>query len=182
MPTNNEQSPRIEPTSLSGRPRESEDPALGGSHNQKKEPDSRLRGNDRRMWLALVAALLIFPGASVVRAEPYPNRPIRIVVPTQAGAAQDILARLMQPYLEKSLGQPVIVENRSGASTMIGTDAVAKAAPDGHTLLIVPTTFTVNAALNTKLAFDLEHDFEPITVLVKNPLLFATNAKVPASR
>ena len=180
MPTNNEQSPRIEPTSLSGRPRESEDPALGGSHNQKKEPDSRLRGNDRRMWLALVAALLIFPGASVVRAEPYPNRPIRIVVPTQAGAAQDILARLMQPYLEKSLGQPVIVENRSGASTMIGTDAVAKAAPDGHTLLIVPTTFTVNAALNTKLAFDLEHDFEPITVLVKNPLLFATNAKVPA--
>ena len=63
---------------------------------------------------------------------------------------------------------------------MIGTDAVAKAAPDGYSLLIVPTTFTVNAALNTKLAFDLERDFEPITVLVKNPLLFAVNAKVPA--
>jgi tripartite-type tricarboxylate transporter receptor subunit TctC len=102
------------------------------------------------------------------------------VVPTQAGAAQDILARLLQPHLEKALGQPVIVENRSGASTMIGTEAVAKAAPDGHTLLIVPTTFTVNAALNTKLTFDLERDFEPITVLVKNPLLFAVNAKVPA--
>ena len=114
------------------------------------------------------------------RPEPYPSRPIRIVVPTQAGAAQDILARLLQPHLEKALGQPVIVENRSGASTMIGTEAVAKAAPDGHTLLIVPTTFTVNAALNTKLTFDLERDFEPITVLVKNPLLFAVNAKVPA--
>ena len=112
--------------------------------------------------------------------EPYPNRPIRIVVPTQAGAAQDILARLMQPHLEKALGQPVIVENRSGASTMIGTEAVAKAPPDGHTLLIVPTTFTVNAALNSKLNFDLERDFEPIAVLVKNPLLFAVNAKVPA--
>jgi tripartite-type tricarboxylate transporter receptor subunit TctC len=119
-------------------------------------------------------------GAAEVRADDYPSRPIRIVVPTQAGAAQDILARLLQPYLERSLGQPVIVENRSGASTMIGTDAVAKATPDGYTLLIVPTTFTVNAALNAKLSFDLQRDFEPITLLVKNPLLFAVNSKVPA--
>ena len=119
--------------------------------------------------------------AACPQAEPYPNHAINIVVPeTQAGAAQDILARMMQPYLEKILGNPVIVENRSGASTMIGTEAVAKAAPDGNTLLIVPTTFTVNAALNNKLAFDLERDFEPITVLVKNPLLFAINAKVAA--
>ena len=138
------------------------------------------------MWLVL---RLVFATASLFicgtisaqsQAEPYPNRPIRIVVPTQAGAAQDILARLLQPHLEKALGQPIIVENRSGASTMIGTEAVAKATPDGHTLLIVPTTFTVNAALNAKLSFDLERDFEPITVLVKNPLLFAVNAKVPA--
>ena len=125
-------------------------------------------------------ALLVLAGAADGWADNYPSRPIRIVVPTQAGAAQDIMARLLQPYLEKALGQPIIVENRSGASTMIGTDAVAKAAPDGYTLLIVPTTFTVNAALNTKLTFDLERDFEPITVLVKNPLLFAVNAKVPA--
>ena len=94
-------------------------------------------------------ALLMPTGGSA--ADNYPSRPIRIVVPTQAGAAQDIMARLLQPYLERSLGQPIIVENRSGASTMIGTDAVAKAAPDGYTLLIVPTTFTVNAALNPKL-------------------------------
>jgi tripartite-type tricarboxylate transporter receptor subunit TctC len=125
-------------------------------------------------------ALLMLAGAADSWADTYPSRPIRMVVPTQAGAAQDIMARLLQPYLERSLGQPIIVENRSGASTMIGTDAVAKAAPDGYTLLIVPTTFTVNAALNTKLTFDLERDFEPITVLVKNPLLFAVNAKVPA--
>ena len=125
-------------------------------------------------------AVLMLAGASDGWADNYPSRPIRMVVPTQAGAAQDIMARLLQPYLEKSLGQPIIVDNRSGASTMIGTEAVAKAAPDGYTLLIVPTTFTVNAALNTKLAFDLERDFEPITVLVKNPLLFAVNAKVPA--
>jgi len=129
---------------------------------------------------SLLVALVALAGASAAVAQSYPSRPIRIVVPTQAGAAQDTLARLLQPYLEKSLGQPIIVENRSGASTMIGTDTVAKAAPDGYTLLIVPTTFTVNAALNTRLAFDLERDFAPITVLVKNPLLFAVNAKVPA--
>jgi tripartite-type tricarboxylate transporter receptor subunit TctC len=132
-----------------------------------------------RLFACSVISLLLVNSVSA-QSEPYPNRPVRIVVPTQAGAAQDILARLMQPHLEKALGQPVIVENRSGASTMIGTEAVAKAPPDGHTLLIVPTTFTVNAALNSKLNFDLERDFEPIAVLVKNPLLFAVNAKVPA--
>jgi tripartite-type tricarboxylate transporter receptor subunit TctC len=132
--------------------------------------------------LTSVAAVVVVTLANVAGgvADTYPSRPIRIVVPTQPGAAQDILARLLQPYLEKSLGQPIIVENRSGASTMIGTDAVAKAAPDGYSLLIVPTTFTVNAALNSKLAFDLERDFAPIAVLVKNPLIFAVNAKVPA--
>jgi len=130
-------------------------------------------------WL-IAAALVVAAADTAARADTYPSRPIRIVVPTQAGAAQDIIARLLQPYLEKSLGQPVIVENRSGASTMIGTDAVAKAAPDGYSLLIVPTTFTVNAALNAKLSFDLARDFEPITVLVKNPLFFAVNSRVPA--
>jgi tripartite-type tricarboxylate transporter receptor subunit TctC len=132
-------------------------------------------------WCArLIGLALCALGVAESFADNYPSRPIRIVVPTQAGAAQDIIARLLQAHLEKSLGQPIIVENRSGASTMIGTDAVAKAAPDGYSLLIVPTTFTVNAALNTKLAFDLERDLEPITVLVKNPLIFAVNAKVPA--
>ena len=129
-----------------------------------------------------IAAISLAVLATVpVQADTFPSRPIRLIVPTQAGAAQDIIARLLQPYLERSLGQPVVVENRSGASTMIGTDAVAKAPPDGYTWLIVPTTFTVNAALNAKLSFDPERDFEPVTVLVKNPLLFAVNAKVPAT-
>jgi tripartite-type tricarboxylate transporter receptor subunit TctC len=141
--------------------------------------NSTFRFGGLQGWL--IAAALLAPVAdTAARADTYPSRPIRIVVPTQAGAAQDIMARLLQPYLEKSLGQPVIVENRSGASTMIGSDAVAKAAPDGYSLLIVPTTFTVNAALNAKLSFDLERDFEPITVLVKNPLFFAVNSRVRA--
>ena len=84
-------------------------------------------------------------GSAGAWAENYPSRPIRIVVPTQAGAAQDIIARLLHPYLERALGQPIIVENRSGASTMIGTDAVAKAAPDGYTLLTVNVVGTINS-------------------------------------
>ena len=128
----------------------------------------------------MAAVLMTLSGGLSGWAQDYPNRPIRLIVPTQPGAAQDIIARLLQPYLEKSLGAPLIIDNRSGASTMIGTDAVAKAPPDGYTLLIVPTTFTVNAALNEKLPFDPERDFEPITILVKNPLLFSVNAQIPA--
>ncbi|MBX9840454.1 MAG: tripartite tricarboxylate transporter substrate binding protein [Xanthobacteraceae bacterium] len=134
-----------------------------------------------RVRCGIAAVLFAVCAAVPAQADTFPSRPIRLIVPTQAGAAQDVIARLLQPYLEKSLGRPVVVENRSGASTMIGTDAVAKAQPDGYTWLIVPTTFTVNAALNAKLSFDPERDFEPVTVLVKNPLLFSVNAKVPAT-
>jgi tripartite-type tricarboxylate transporter receptor subunit TctC len=101
-------------------------------------------------------------------------------VPTAAGSSLDVIARLLQPYLERSLKQAIVIDNRAGASTMIGTDAVAKSAPDGYTLLIVPRTFTVNAALNANLPFNPEKDFEPVTLLVKNPLWFVINAKVPA--
>jgi len=139
-----------------------------------------LRQRKRAQVLGLAAALCMLSGPAATAADDYPSRPIRMIVPTQAGSSMDIIVRLLQPYLEKSLGQPLIVDNRSGASTMIGTDAAAKAEPDGYTLLIVPTTFTVNAALNSKLPYDPVRDFEPIAVLVKNPLLFSVNAKVPA--
>jgi tripartite-type tricarboxylate transporter receptor subunit TctC len=129
---------------------------------------------------ALAVLLLLAGSAGQSLGDSYPSRPIRIIVPTAAGSSPDILARLLQPYLERSLKQPIVVDNRAGASTMIGTDAAAKAAPDGYTLLIVNTTFTVNGALNTSMSFDPEKDLEPIALLVKNPLLFASNAKVPA--
>ncbi len=129
---------------------------------------------------AMVAALLCGVGATRCIAEDYPSRPLRVIVPTAAGSYPDTITRLLQPYLEKGLKQPLIIENRAGASTAIGTDAVAKAAPDGYTLLVVPTTFTVNAALNSKLPFDVDRDFAPIAELVTNPLMFVVNAKVPA--
>jgi tripartite-type tricarboxylate transporter receptor subunit TctC len=134
-------------------------------------------------WVRMVGfaiALLLGAGAGRGVAEDFPSRALRVIVPTAAGSYPDIVVRLLQPYLERNLKQPLIIENRAGASTMIGTDTVAKAAPDGHTLLIVPTTFTVNVALNPKLPFDIDRDFEPVAILVKNPLMFVINAKVPA--
>src|ERR1041385_1179132 len=89
--------------------------------------------------LSLAASMLAAPA----RSQPYPPGPIRIVVPFAAGGINDTAARLIQPYLEKALGQTVIVDNRPAASGIVGTDAVAKAAPDGHTLLMVASSFRV---------------------------------------
>src|SRR5215510_5634165 len=143
--------------------------------------ESRRFRMQRRAFICSALALAGWAAAATPAvADNYPNRPIRFVVPVAAGSGVDIVARLIQPHVEKFLGQPVIVENRSGASLMIGADAVAKAAPDGHTLLIVTSTFTVNVATQTKLPHDVQRDFEPVTTLVKNPLMLSMNARLPA--
>jgi len=92
-----------------------------------------------------------------------------------------VVARLIAPYLEGSLGQPFIVDTRPAASGIVGTDATAKAAPDGHTLLMVASSFTVVPATHPKLPYDSERDLEPIGMVAKNPLLFVVNPKVPAT-
>src|SRR5262245_63866585 len=102
----------------------------------------------------VVAILVALCGVSVASAQSYPDRPIRLIVPFAAGGANDTIARLIQPHLERALGQPVIVDNRPAASGMVGADAVAKAAPDGYTLLMAFTTHTVNVAVNPKLPYD----------------------------
>ncbi len=101
-------------------------------------------------------------------------------MPFAAGGANDIVARLIQPDLEKALGQPVIIENKPAASGTVGTDQVAKAAPDGYSLLMAFTTHTVNAAVTAKLPYDTERDLAPIVLIGKSPLLFIVNPKVPA--
>jgi tripartite-type tricarboxylate transporter receptor subunit TctC len=118
------------------------------------------------------------PGA---HAEAYPDRPVRLIVPFAAGGLNDVVARLIAPYLERSLGQPFIVDNRPAASGIVGTDATAKAAPDGHTLLMVASSFTVVPATHPKLPYDSERDLAPIGMVAKNPLLFVVNPKVPAT-
>src|SRR5437879_2523421 len=128
---------------------------------------------------AIAAASAVF-GATAANAQTYPDRPIRLIVPFPAGGLNDGVARVLQPSLEKSLGQPVIIDNRPAASGIVGTDAVAKAPPDGYTLLMVASSHTVVPATNSKLPYDAERDFAPIAMVGKNPLLLVVNAKVAA--
>jgi tripartite-type tricarboxylate transporter receptor subunit TctC len=130
-----------------------------------------------RMAMVGLIGLIAAGGA---RAQDYPNRPIRLIVPFAAGGANDIVARLIQPNLEKALGQPIIIDNKPAASGTVGTDMVAKAAPDGLTLLMAFTTHTVNPAISGKLPYDTEKDLAPVILVGKSPLLFIVNEKVPA--
>ena len=107
--------------------------------------------------------------------------PVRIIVPFSAGGLNDNVARVIQPSLQEELGQPVIIENRTGASGIVGTDAVAKAAPDGYTLLVVASSHTVSPATNAKLPYNTERDFAPISLLVRDPLLFVVGNSVHAN-
>jgi tripartite-type tricarboxylate transporter receptor subunit TctC len=128
--------------------------------------------------IALLAAIAI--GAPSAHAQSYPDRPIRLVVPFAAGGLIDVAARLVAPHLEKSLGQPVIIDNRPAAAGMVGTDQVAKAQPDGHTLLMVASSFTVIPATRSKVPYDAARDLAPILVVAKSSMLFLINPKVPA--
>jgi tripartite-type tricarboxylate transporter receptor subunit TctC len=97
------------------------------------------------------------------RADNYPSRPIRVIVPFAAGGTIDIAARITAEPLSQQLGQPIVVDNRPGANGVIGTEVVAKAAPDGHTLLEVTGSFVVNAIVHRKLPYDVVRDFAPVT-------------------
>jgi len=111
----------------------------------------------------------------------YPNQQIRIVCPFPAGGGTDLTSRLLGEQLHKLLGQPVVVDNRTGASGMIGTGAVAKGAPaDGYTLLVASGEIAVNPHLYPKMAYDWDKDLQPITLLVKVPNVLAVNMDVPA--
>jgi len=115
-----------------------------------------------------------------VSAADYPDHSIRLVVPFAAGGANDIIARLIQPALQQALGQSIVIDNRPAASGTVGTEAVARAQPDGYTLLMAFTTHTVNPAINAKLPYDTERDLAPIVLVGKSPLIFSVNEKLPA--
>ncbi len=129
----------------------------------------------------LATALLLVLAPLSSRAQDYPSRPIRLIVPFAAGGLNDVVARLVAPHLERSLGQPVIVDNRPAASGIVGTDATAKAQPDGYTLLMVASSFAIIPATHAKLPYDAERDLAPIVMVAKNSLLFLVNPKVPAA-
>ncbi len=108
----------------------------------------------------------------------YPNRPIRIVVPQSPGASTDLTARLIGQRLNEAFKQTVVVDNRPGAGTVSGTEIVARAAPDGHTLLVVASSLTINPSLYKKLPYDPVKDFTPVTQLSRFPNLVAAHPSV----
>ncbi len=113
-------------------------------------------------------------------AQTYPVKPVRLVVPFAAGGSTDIIARLLAQKLNEAWGQPVLVDNRAGGSTVIGTELVAKAPPDGHTLLVTPAPFTIVPSLMQKLPYDPQKDFEPVTLINTTPLVVVVHPGVPA--
>jgi tripartite-type tricarboxylate transporter receptor subunit TctC len=129
---------------------------------------------------ALLACLMVAIAPAALAQSDYPNRPIRLIVTVPPGGAADFIARLVGGKLAESLGQPVLVENRGGAGGTIATDAVAKAPPDGYTLLQNSiTTHGVGPLLYSKLPYDPVKDFAPISGLALLPLIMAVNADLP---
>ncbi|PZP43607.1 MAG: Twin-arginine translocation pathway signal [Azospirillum brasilense] len=132
----------------------------------------------RRGLAALAVLPLLVRGAS---AQPrQPDGPVTVVVPYTAGTGPDILARLAGPWLQGRLGQPVVVDNRAGASGLIGTQFVARAAPDGRTLMMQPNTFVMNASLFPQVPYDPVKGFTPIALLTRGELALAVNPDIPA--
>lgn len=134
---------------------------------------------NRRAALVLTVYSAIFLIATSAQAQStWPTRPVKIIVPFAPGGTTDILARAIAPELQKAFGQPFVVENRAGAGGNIGTDAVAKSAPDGYTLLMGTVgTHGINKALYSKLAFDPQKDFAPITLVAGVPNVMVVNAE-----
>jgi tripartite-type tricarboxylate transporter receptor subunit TctC len=129
-------------------------------------------------WAAGVAALPLVP--SIASAQAYPSRPVRIVVGFPPGSGVDVIARIMTPALSERLGQPLVVENRPGASSNIATEAVVRAAPDGYTLLWVGPPVAINATLYEKLNFDFLRDIVPVGGVNREPNMMLVNPSFPA--
>jgi tripartite-type tricarboxylate transporter receptor subunit TctC len=135
-------------------------------------------------WVAVLAAAsasCLHAAASAASEATFPIRPLRWVVPYAPGGGGDILARSIAAKLTEAWGQPVIIDNRPGGGTIIGTDLVAKAPRDGHTILLATNTHAINPSLHSKLPYDSIRDFAPVTILATSPNVLLTNpAAVPA--
>jgi tripartite-type tricarboxylate transporter receptor subunit TctC len=126
--------------------------------------------------LLAVALVLASPAA---RAQTYPSRPITLIIPFSPGGSNDLVGRAIGKKLSETWGQPVVVESRGGGGTLIGSAAVAKAPPDGYTLLLVSPTFTINPATRKTMPFDTARDFTPIAFIGRAALLVTTSNRLP---
>jgi tripartite-type tricarboxylate transporter receptor subunit TctC len=131
----------------------------------------------RRLFAGLTAALALGTGPAF--AQDYPSRPVRIIVPFAPGGSADVFGRFLAQRLQETLGQTFLIDNRPGAGSVIGTDAVAKAAPDGYTLLLMSNTHTVNESLIPNKPFQLMRDFAPIAPINYSDLVLVAKASLP---
>jgi tripartite-type tricarboxylate transporter receptor subunit TctC len=126
----------------------------------------------------LCALGLLLAGAAQPQ-DAYPSKPVRIIVPSAPGGGTDTVARLLGQHLAKTMGQPFVVDNRPGAGTVIGAEAAARAAPDGYTLLMAPSTLAINHIVMKNLPYDALRDFAPITQMVSLPNVLAVTSSLP---
>src|SRR5262245_4401091 len=135
----------------------------------------------RRTFMRLAVGVAAVPVAwRIARAQSYPSRPVRVIVATAAGGPQDIIARLIGQWLSEHFGQPFVVENRPGAGGNIGTEAVVRAPPDGHTLLLAGTSNAVGATLYDRLTFNFVHDIAPVATIIRTTNVMDVGLSVPA--
>ena len=127
----------------------------------------------------VVAALTAVAFSAVVHAQAFPSKPLRLVVPFPPGAGTDMFARVLAHKLSESLGQPVVVDNRPGGGAIIGTDIVAKSAPDGYTLLLSTTSHAINPSVYSKLPYDTLRDFATVTQVATVPIVLVVHPSLP---
>jgi tripartite-type tricarboxylate transporter receptor subunit TctC len=134
----------------------------------------------RRRFLHLAATAAALPAVSrIAKTQAYPTRPVRLIVPFTPGGTTDIVARLLGQSLSERLGQPIVIENRPGAGTNIGTETVVKAPPDGYTLLVAGTPAAINATLYENLSFNFGRDIAPVAGIIRTPYVMEVNPSVP---
>ena len=129
-----------------------------------------------RWWIAVVFAFAL----ASAQAQNFPHKPIRLIVPFGVGGPGDAIGRMLGKQLTESLGYPVVIDNRSGATTIIGTEITAKSPPDGHTLLLISTTHAVNPSLFPKLPYDPIKDFAPVTLVTATPFMLTVHPSLAA--
>ena len=135
----------------------------------------------RRTFLRLATGVAALPVVwRIARAQSYPSRPVHVIVATAAGGGNDIIARLIGQWLSEHFGQQFVVENRPGAGSNIGTEAVVRASADGYTLLLVSASNAINATLYEKLTFNFIQDIAPVAGIMRTPLVVLVNPSVPA--
>jgi tripartite-type tricarboxylate transporter receptor subunit TctC len=135
----------------------------------------------RRAFLAVIAALALAGGPRPVQAEDFPSKVIRIIVPYTPGSPNDVLARLLVQQLQGRFSQPVVVDNKPGGGTTIGSKLAATSPPDGHTLLFSSSALVIEPAMNKQIEYDPQKDFTPIAFVATTACLLTVNAEVPAN-